>query len=101
MVMRESPQADREAIEAIEQAHAIDWHRIGISRGIRECRQCRSIRSYFRTEFNYGNGQRFHSPCACPECGTPGVEWVTPYEALHCTHCNRAGFKPVGFKLMD
>ena len=37
MVMERSSQVDRDAIEAIEQAHTIDWHQVGITIGIQEC----------------------------------------------------------------
>lgn len=101
MVMERSSQVDRDAIEAIEQAHTIDWHQVGITIGIQECPKCHSIGSYFMTEINYGTGQTFHSSCPCPECATPTVEWETPYEELRCHHCGKNGFKPVGFKWMD
>ncbi len=101
MVMSELCEVDRDAIEAIERDHDINWDEVRMSRGIRECPQCCSIRSYFTTEFNYGKGHTFHSTCPCPECATPTVEWETPYEELHCHHCGKTGFKPVGFKWMD
>lgn len=101
LVMRDSEPADREAIEAIEAQHAIDWHSVGITRGIGECPNCRSIRSYFITKFNYGKEHTFYSSCPCPECVTPTVEWETPYEALRCHHCGKKGFKPVEFSWLD
>ena len=101
MVLRESEPADREAIEAIERKHAIDWHSVGITRGIRECPKCRSMRSYFITELNFGDCQAYHSACPCPKCGTPGIEWQTHPSKLLCHQCGQQGFEPVGFKLLD
>lgn len=101
MVLRESEPADHEAIEAIEARHAIDWHKVGITRGIRECPQCHSIRSYFITEFDYGEHQTYHSACPCPKCGTTGIQWETHASEIHCHQCGQQGFKPVGFKLLD
>jgi hypothetical protein len=101
MVLRESEPFDREAIEAIEAQHAINWHKVGITRGIRECPQCHSIRSYFITEFNYDERQNYHSACPCPECGTAGIEWTTPCEELYCITCGKNGFEVIAFKILD
>ncbi len=101
MVLHKSEPADREAIEAIEAQHAIDWHKVGITRSIRECPKCHSIRSYFITEFDYGERQTYHSACPCPECGSASIERETHDSKLHCHQCGQQGFEPVGFKLLD